>query len=72
MRWSKGQGDYLESFPGWEEAQKRQCVLYAQETERAPIVPGREGKKKTVVGNVGRKILQGYIIHSTNVYFDMI
>lgn len=72
MRWSKGQGDYLEGFPGWEEAQKRQSVLCAQETERIPIVPGREAKKKNIAGNVGRKVLWGYIIYSTNVYVDMI
>ena len=57
MKCSKGQGDYLEGFPGWEEAQKRHCVLCAQETERAPIVPGREAKKKNVVGHAGRKVL---------------
>ena len=57
MRWSKGQGADLEGFPGWDEAQKRHCVLCTQETERAPIVPGREAKKKNVVGHAGRKVL---------------
>ena len=62
MRWSKGQGDT------WRVFQDRRRHGRGK---GHPLCLGEKGKK-TVVGNVGRKILQGYIIHSTNVYFDMI